>query len=212
MKLARMGGAVVKELLKEPLAYVLTGNGGRDIGTLEEICEKYRKYDHGSIIVYPQYMFKTGLKVTELLAKLFDMERRTLRFLILLDKEHLRSIEDFEEALKDCAFTILDKVTCSCECCWKINIKKGEKQGIIILSIQGKNKSIEENYAELIKLLSGENVEANKESIKKWFKDHGVSGYRELIRNAKVEILEKAFTPLTCAIKTLLQLQNTTND
>jgi hypothetical protein len=34
---------------------------------------------------------------------------------------------------------------------------------------------------------------------------------KELIRNAKVEILEKAFTPLTCAIKTLLQLQNTTN-
>jgi len=208
VKLIGRGGVAVKELLKEPLAYVLTGDGSRDIRTLGEICEKY---DHKSVLILPQYAPATGLKVTEILATLFDKERKTLRFLVLLDKEHLRSINDFKKALSERGFAVLGRIKRLCEGCWKITVEKGGKQGIIILAVQGRVKSIEENYAELIKLLSGENVEANKESIKKWFKDHGVSGYRELIRNAKVEILEKAFTPLTCAIKTLLQLQSTIN-
>jgi hypothetical protein len=196
--MAWKGGAAVEE----PLAYVLTGDGTDDLATLEAICERY---DHGAALVCPQYAPMTGLKVIDSLAVVFDKERRTSQFLTLLDREHLKSIDDFAEALEERGFTILQRERGSREGCWRIAVERGGRRGVIILAVQGRAKSIEEDYAELIKLSSGESVEPDKKHIKRWLKERGMGRLRELIRSASVEQLEEAFPSLTCALKALLQ-------
>jgi hypothetical protein len=195
--MAWKGGAAVEG----PLAYVLTGDGTDDLATLGAICERY---DHEAALVCPQYAPMTGLKVIDPLAVVFDKERRTSRFLTLLDREHLESIDDFTEALEERGFTILQREVLR-EGCWRIAVERGGRRGVIILAVQGRAKSIEEDYAELIKLSGGESVKADKKCIKRWLKERGMGGLRELIKSVGVELIEEAFPSLTCALKALLQ-------
>jgi hypothetical protein len=107
--------------------------------------------------------------------------------------------------LEERGFTILQRERGSREGCWRIAVERGGRRGVIILAVQGRAKSIEEDYAELIKLSSGESVEPDKKHIKRWLKERGMGRLRELIRSASVEQLEEAFPSLTCALKALLQ-------
>jgi hypothetical protein len=79
---------------------------------------------------------------------------------------------------------------CSHEGCLSVRVERGGRRGVIVLSVQGREKCIEEDLAELVKLVAGEEVEP--EEIHKWLR---ARGYRviELIERASVNALEKAF-------------------
>ena len=68
--------------------------------------------------------------------------------------------------------------------------------------IFGKNKCIEENVAELIKLEFGKDINPNKNSIKDFLKSHNLKR-KSLIENAKLENLEATFNNLIHVIKEL---------
>jgi hypothetical protein len=189
----------------EPLAYVLVGDGRTDAKVLGAICEKY---DHCAALVHPEvplHRGRTGLAVVDALTVLFDQLQRGLRFLVILDKEHVGRAEDFLASLRERGFAVLSVKECS-RGYWLIDVERGGKRGLVVLSVQGERKSIEENLAKLARLIKGDEVAPSKHSLKKWLREHGYRSWRELLESARREDVEEAFPSMTSALRALLSL------
>jgi hypothetical protein len=197
VKLAAAGGAA------EPLAYVLTGDGVTDEKVLGALCEKY---DHSFVLAAAGAPLRrsTGLAVVDSLAFLFEkIVRERITVLVLLDREHLTGVEDFVNRLRERGFRVVSEERCGHEGCLLVTVERGGKRGVVVLSVQGREKCIEEDLAELVRLIAGERVEP--EEVHEWLK---ARGYRvsDLIRRASANALEEAFPALTSALKALRAL------
>lgn len=172
-------------------AYVLTGNGSRDIRVLSALAEKY---DHSKILKTPQTPVKTGTGLTVVaraLATLLNMRITVNRYLVLIDREHVESIREAERKFMEYGLEIIGTEELA-EGSWMFKVKKGIKEANIYMVLLGTRKRIEENIAKLILLVYGEKVEENKEAVNNWLRKHKLEDIRDLVRKATRNQLEKA--------------------
>ncbi len=182
-------------------AYVLTGNGSRDIRVLSALAEKY---DHSKILKTPQTPIKTGTGLTVVaraLATLLNMRITVNRYLVLIDREHVESIREAERKFMEYGLEIIGTEELA-EGSWMFKVKKGIKEANIYMVLLGTRKRIEENIAKLILLVYGEKVEENKEAVNNWLRKHKLED-TDLVRKATRNQLEKAFPTLTKALEKL---------
>jgi len=179
------------------------GDGRRDVRILRRAAEKY---DHSRIIRIPEAGYPCGDQrecrrlygkgLSGSIARLAALVSRITvdKFIILIDREHVESIEYAIRKLEEHGFNIIESEAMD-EGCWKFSIERGFKRATLYVAILGWIKSIEENLAQLIQLLYGEHVEASKEAIDAWLKKRGMSD-SDLVERASREQFEKVFPQL----------------
>lgn len=182
-------------------AYVITGNGSRDLRVLKVSAEKY---NHSKTLKVPQTPIKRETGLTALIrtiATLADKPIQVSKYLAIIDKEHVNSLQDVIDELNRFGF----KVTSVEELVtwlWLLSVRRGPKNLNIYFAVLGTRKRIEENLAKLIELTYGEKVPGSKEAVNKWLKEHGLEDI-DLVRKASKNQLEKAFPTVIQALKKL---------
>jgi len=184
-------------------AIAIMGDGRRDVRILRRAAEKY---DHSRIIRIPEAGYpcrdqrecrrQYGKGLSGSIARLAALVSLITvdRFIILIDREHIGSIEDATKKLEEHGFKVIESEAVD-EGCWKFSIERGFKKATLYIAILGWIKSIEENLAQLIQLLYGEHVEKSKEAIDAWLKKRGLSD-SDLVERASREQFENAFPQL----------------
>lgn len=186
------------ELTPAAHAYALIGNGRRDIRILKAIAEKY---DHSKTLRAPQPPISPGTGLTIVarsLAKLMD-QVAVSRYLIIIDREHAKSLQEAEEKLREHGVNITsaEKLT---EGSWLLKAKRDSRKAEVYLAVMGEHKSIEENIAKLIELTYSERVKADKSEIRSWLRRHSLRDI-DLVKEAGKQEVEAAFPALTRALK-----------
>jgi hypothetical protein len=205
---------VTENLVDNFIAFVITGDGRWEQVILKSIAKRYNGKD--KIIYFPKNHYKiygedvkkTGLWCLDFLKlekeklNIFD---KCKNLLVLIDKEHIHKTEDIINKLN--SLNVFDgiKVIKTTE---NLVIIEGLSESRILkiyVVIFGNKKCIEENVAELIKLEFGENINADKNSIKNFLKSINLkrNGLKKLIEKAKIENLEASFNNLIYVIKEL---------
>ncbi len=189
------------EVLGTPHAYVLIGDGPRDLRVLRATAEKY---NHSRVLKVPQTPIRgTGLvNVVKSVSTLANMRLRVSKYLVLIDKEHVDSLENVRNELLKFGFEVLS-IKVLGRYSWLFRVRKGAKEISIYFVVLGMIKCIEENLARLIEIVYGEKVGRNKEDVNKWLRKHGLSDY-ELVSSAPRSKIEEAFPDLTKALKELV--------
>jgi len=183
-------------------AYIITGNGSRDLRILKAIAEKY---DHSKTLRVPQTPIRveTGLiALARTIVTLADKPVRISKYLAIIDREHVSSLKDVINVFKKFGLEIIS-VKEIVAWMWLINVRRGPKNLNIYLAVLGIRQRIEENLARLIELIHGERVEGTKEAVNKWLKEHGLEDI-DLIREAPKKHLEEAFPTIVRALKDLI--------
>ena len=190
-------------------AYVLSGDGPRDIRVFKAIAEHH--YDHDKQLRCPQTPIRrrhrTGWGLSGVITALALCLRTTVkRYIILLDREHANAMQDFEKKLREHGFEILDKRELA-DTAWYFKASSGGREAEIYVALLGFEKRIEENLAALIRLKYGNHVQPNKTAINRWLREHRLND-AELIRKATKRELEQAFPSLTRILRELTKTQN----
>jgi hypothetical protein len=181
-----------------PLAIIIVGDGREDVKVLEAIGEKL---DHESFLVYSRLVGRIGLVgAADSLSELVSRIKAVSRYLVVIDREHIRDVKDFELVLQSRGFRILEKKSCYDVLCWRFIVEKGDRRVVVVLSIQGRERCIEENEAELIRLCLGETVAADKKSIRELLRRRSIGSVKDLIKQCNDKALELAFTSLIHAL------------
>jgi hypothetical protein len=200
VRIATKGG----EASGKPLAYVIIGDGYTEVRILEAVGDKL---NHSEVLLYVRWGISIGLSAAlDTLAKLFSLDKRVSKYLLIIDREHVKSVDDVINGLLARGFTISGEERCYAEACHIFTVEKGGRRGAVVVSIQGKERRIEENIAELIRMRYNENVSSDKKSITEWCKRKGLS-IKEVVGHSNYELLEKAFPELIKALNTLRHAQ-----
>jgi hypothetical protein len=158
VRIATKGG----EASGKPLAYVIIGDGYTEVRILEAIGDKL---NHSEVLLYVKWGISIGLSAAlDTLAKLFSLDKRVSKYLLIIDREHVKSVDDIINGLLARGFTISGEERCYAEACHIFTVEKGGRRGAVVVSIQGKERCIEENIAELIRMHYNENVSSDKKS------------------------------------------------
>jgi len=185
-------------------AVLILGDGVFDERVVNALS---KRFDHRGILLSPRIRpRKTGLKGSiETIAFLVNRKLVYNTILLVIDKEHIGSINELADYLKEYGFSITGELIKLNDYSWKIMVSRGSFYGCIYVSIQGFRKCIEENIVELISLLYGVSVKAiepTRASIKRFLKMKNTS-LEEIIEKAGEEILFKAFPGLYSVLKDL---------
>jgi hypothetical protein len=200
MKIAVKGS----EVAEKPLAHIIIGDGYTELRILKAL---ENKFNHSEVLLCPGLGVSIGLSAAlDMLATLFSLDKRVSKYLLIIDKEHVKSVDDVAKSLRDRGFTVGDTKECYDKMCYIFIVERGGRRGVVVVSIQGRERSIEENIAELIKIRYNEDVGSDKKSLKEWFREKGLS-VEEVIEQSSYELIEKAFPALTKALNTLKQIQ-----
>jgi hypothetical protein len=180
-----------------PLAIIIVGDGREDIKVLEAIGEKL---DHESFLVYSRLVGRIGLVgAADSLSELVSRIKAVSRYLVVIDRERIRDVKDFELVLQSRGFRIPEKKSCYDVLCWRFIVEKGDRR-VVVLSIQGRERRIEKNEAELIRLCLGETVASDKKSIRELLRRRSIGSVKDLIKQCNDKALELAFTSLIHAL------------
>jgi len=188
------------KVVKEGVATILLlGDGARDERITKSIAEKY---DHTKTMLIPIIGYsKTGLQgVIDTLTHLTSIIKVN-RFTIIIDKEHVNSIDDVRRELTKRGFEVksIKPLTTGS---WEINCIHGSRNITILLATLGltSREHIEESMSKIIKLLYNEDVKPRKHAINAWLRKHNLRD-RELIEKAPIDKLKQAFPNLTTLIE-----------
>jgi len=192
------------EVAEKPLAYIIVGNGYTELRILKAL---ENKLNHSEVLLYPGLGVSIGLSAAlDMLATLFSLDKRVSKYLLIIDKEHVKSVDDVAKGLRDRGFTVRDTKECFDDMCYVFVVERGGRKGAVVVSIQGRERSIEENIAELIKMRYNEDVSSDKKSLREWFRRKRLS-IEEVIEQSSYKLIEKAFPALAKALNTLKQIQ-----
>ncbi len=181
---------------------IIIGNGFREERILNSIIKLY-KLNNTKTLIVPRlpYGRRPGLGPSiESIKLLVEMGVKTNTFVIIIDKEHVRSIDDVSNAFKNLGF--LCRPTELMKNLLEIQCKIGIRNITTYVAILGYKKSIEEHLAELIKLQYHEEVKPNKEEIRRWLSQKKLKDF-ELIEQSHKRYVEKAFTQLVSLLNRL---------
>jgi hypothetical protein len=121
-----------------PLAIIIVGDGRKDVKVLEAIGGKP---DHESFLVYSRLVSRIGLVgATDSLSEPVSRIKAVSRYLVVIDREHIRDVKDFELVLQSRGFRILEKKSCYDVLCWRFIVEKGDRRVVVVLSIQGRER------------------------------------------------------------------------
>jgi len=182
-------------------AYAIIGDGGRERRILAAAAEKY---DHGKVIripVMPIYRGGTGL--TPAVRKLAILLSKTVvaTYVMLMDREHVSSVEQVERALAEHGFATL-KAERLHEGCWRVEVERGGRRATVYVVVLGREKCVEEDLASLIQARFGEPVEGEKRAVDSWLRRRGLKD-GDVVREASREEFRKAFPQLAAALEGL---------
>ncbi|WP_048055516.1 hypothetical protein [Methanotorris igneus] len=188
------------------IAFVITGNGRWEQVILKSIAKRYNGRD--KVLYFPKSPFKhsrkTGLSCLDILRlekEKLNIIKKCGKLLVLIDKEHISSVDDITKKLESLRVFEDFEMENNGDIV-KIIGNLGNREIVIHIVIFGKEKCIEEDVSELIKLEFGENIYPDKNAIKDFLKSKGLKR-KDLIEDAKIENLEIAFNPLIRVIKFL---------
>lgn len=178
--------------------YLLVGNGPSDVRILTVLAERF---DHSKVLRIPQTPLRgrKGLKAS-IESLTFCLDRPAMnRFILVIDREHVASKEEIEEKLQECGFECLEIEEINSGA-YYVEAKRGDKRALIYIALLGFKKRIEENLAQLIKVMYNEDLEPRKKVIRRWLKVKGLRDV-DLIRKARDEQLNQAFPSVTIVFR-----------
>lgn len=185
---------------EQVIAFVITGDGRTEQKVLSAIAEKYN--GKHKLLLFPKSSLskKTGLGTLKSVNVVHKLTEHS-RFLILIDKEHFD-----RHKLKRVLSETFKTYTLTGENPYVIT--SGDIE--IYLVILGERIAVEEHIAALIELEFGVNLRGDMDDIKElkskimtFIRTMGIKNYRNLIRNANIENVEKSFQPLVEVLKLL---------
>ncbi len=190
--------------INEKTIILLLGDGVREERLVRAISEKY---NHKKTLLIPTIGYgKVGLTGVIERLSLLTLLTRVNRYAIVIDKEHVESIDEVMSKLKEYGFTINTIINLDKDL-WEIKCTKGPKDITIIFMAVGLTAKgrIEENIAKLIRLFYGEEVNPDKVAINTWLRRHNLRDHeliRETLERSK-EKFRKAFPNLMTFIEYL---------
>ncbi|MCE4613579.1 MAG: hypothetical protein F7C07_07095 [Desulfurococcales archaeon] len=125
------------------------------------------------------------------------------RYLVVIDRGHIHSIEQIKEQLAGHGIEALESVEHARDL-WTLRVSRGPKEAHVTVAILGREKGIEENLAQIIRETHGETVKPTKQAVNKWLRTHRISDAK-LVEMTPKRILEEALPGLTTALKHLAQ-------
>jgi len=181
-------------------AYILTGNGSRDIRVVKATAEKY---DHSKVLKVPQTPLKgTGLaSVAKAVATLMSKRVGVSRYLIVIDREHVKSFKEVMKKFTEYGLEVKSTEELA-EWSWVLKVRRGSREADVYVAVLGVRRRIEENLAKLIELTCGEKVEGSKKAVGKWLRKNKLED-TDLVRKASKQQVEEALPTLTKALKEL---------
>ena len=176
-------------------AFLVIGDGHHDERVLEALLKRFELRGHEKAVLMPQDRPALGLAGSLDLAA-YLIRRFGRDVLVVIDREHFgrNFYRLLEEALRRHQlgqYTIRRRRTRGFR---EIEILKGDKIVRLYVAMMGFKKCMEEAEAVLIKELFGVEVESEKDSIRSFLKEKGVS-IGDLIMRAGETKLKKAFPP-----------------
>lgn len=192
---------VVREIKKDRRAVimVITGNGGAEFRRLKTFAHRY----NGKIVLWfplsPMSKKRMGLSALKAL-NIYPGKHKITSFLFVVDREYFKSEpqREIEKFLRGERIDIksVEKIDGEALC---ILCKVGPYEMSVYTAILGEEKYSEEELAKLIKLELKSEVEADKKSLKRFFRNRNMRE-EDLIEEARDENLHKAFPSLNSAL------------
>lgn len=181
-------------------AILLLGNGTRDERIIGEVMSKF---NHKKTILLPTIPRRTGIEAIIDQLTILSTTTRVNTYIVVLDKEHLRSVKEVESSLKRHGFSI-SRIEDLGSDALVIECVRGGRKVVVYVALVGLSDRgcIEECLAGLIKLIYGEDVEPTKESLSKWLSSHDMSD-RDIVSRASKEQLRRVFPGLLRVIEVL---------
>jgi len=187
---------------------LIVGNGGRERRMFKVVAEAY---NHGKTILLPlsPILEKTGRlglegTVRALAVLISQQPVRNYVYLVLIDLEHVKSVNDVKAKLREYGFEVLNTETLG-EGCYRLKVRRGAKYATIYVAVFGDREcqSIEAHIVRIVRELYGEELECDKKSIRKWLRKHGMRD-SELIRKAvQKRLIPKVFPQLVVVLQQL---------
>jgi len=189
-----------------PNAYLVVGNGAEDVKVFRVVAEAY---DHRKTILLPILPIHRGERglaaVARALAILVSLQRASKSvYLVLIDLEHVKSLDDVEDKLREHGFDVVETEILG-EQCYRVEVERGSKRAIVYVVVSGDRECrfIEAHIAKMIRELYKEEVKCDKKFIRKWLKRHGirkVSLVQEAVRRG---LVSKVFPQLAIVLQQL---------
>jgi len=202
---------VVEGQVAETLnACLVVGNGKEDVKVFTVVAEAY---DHRKTILLPTLPVRerdrvgtTGLAaVARALAILVSLQQASDSvYLVLIDLEHVKSLNDVEDKLREHGFDVVETEILG-EQCYRVEVKRGSKRATVYVVVSGNKecRSIEAHIVKMIRELYKEEVKCDKKSIWKWLRRRGIR-VSELVREAvRRGLISKVFPQLAIALQQL---------
>lgn len=189
-----------------PNAYLVVGNGAEDVKVFRVVAEAY---DHRKTILLPILPIHRGERglaaVARALAILVSLQRASDSvYLVLIDLEHVKSLDDVEDKLREHGFDVVETEILG-EQCYRVEVERGSKRAIVYVVVSGDRecRSIEAHIAKMIRELYKEEVKCDKKFIRKWLKRHGIRKV-SLVQEAVLRgLVSKVFPQLAIALQQL---------
>lgn len=189
-----------------PNAYLVVGNGAEDVKVFRVVAEAY---DHRKTILLPILPIHRGERglaaVARALAILVSLQRASKSvYLVLIDLEHVKSLDDVEDKLREHGFDVVETEILG-EQCYRVEVERGSKRAIVYVVVSGDRecRSIEAHIAKMIRELYKEEVKCDKKFIRKWLKRHGIRKV-SLVQEAMLRgLVSKVFPQLAIALQQL---------
>lgn len=189
-----------------PNAYLVVGNGAEDVKVFTVVAEAY---DHRKTILLPILPIHRGERglaaVARALAILVSLQRASDSvYLVLIDLEHVKSLDDVEDKLREHGFDVVETEILG-EQCYRVEVERGSKRAIVYVVVSGDRecRSIEAHIAKMIRELYKEEVKCDKKFIRKWLKRHGIRKV-SLVQEAVLRgLVSKVFPQLAIALQQL---------
>lgn len=189
-----------------PNAYLVVGNGAEDVKVFTVVAEAY---DHRKTILLPILPIHRGERglaaVARALAILVSLQRASKSvYLVLIDLEHVKSLDDVEDKLREHGFDVVETEILG-EQCYRVEVERGSKRAIVYVVVSGDRecRSIEAHIAKMIRELYKEEVKCDKKFIRKWLKRHGIRKV-SLVQEAMLRgLVSKVFPQLAIALQQL---------
>lgn len=189
-----------------PNAYLVVGNGAEDVKVFTVVAEAY---DHRKTILLPILPIHRGERglaaVARALAILVSLQRASKSvYLVLIDLEHVKSLDDVEDKLREHGFDVVETEILG-EQCYRVEVERGSKRAIVYVVVSGDRecRSIEAHIVKMIRELYKEEVKCDKKFIRKWLKRHGIRKV-SLVQEAVLRgLVSKVFPQLAIALQQL---------
>ena len=176
-------------------AFLVIGDGHHDESVLEALLKRFELRGHEKAVLMPQDRPALGLAGSLDLAA-YLIRRFGKDVLVVIDREHFgrNFYRLLEEALRKHQlgqYTIRRRRTRGFR---EVEVRRDEEIVKLYVVVMGFERHVEEAEAVLIREFFGVEVEPEKDSIRSFLKEKGVS-IRDLIMRAGETKLKKAFPP-----------------